>query len=96
VKVVYECYAAYPGHRCLSESLRPSHGCIELGRKIPTLNVESAVARSLDGDVGILFRMSAVELYPEILDPCTPYRWRVHRAGCAALTTALSGHRSPH
>jgi hypothetical protein len=71
--VVCEHCAAHSQHRCLSKSLRPSHGLIELGRKIPTLNVESAVARSLDGDAGVLSRTSAVELCLQILGPCTPY-----------------------
>jgi hypothetical protein len=71
--VVCERCVAHAQHWHLSESLWPSHGRIELGRKIPTLNVGLAVARSLDGDTGVLSRTSVVELCPEILGPCTPF-----------------------
>jgi hypothetical protein len=72
-EVVCKRCAAHPRHRCLSESLRPCHGRVKLGLEIPTLNIESAVTRSLDGGAGILSRTSAVELCPEIFGPCTPH-----------------------
>jgi hypothetical protein len=73
MEVVCECCAAHPRHRCLRESLRTCHGRVMLRHEIPTLNIESAVARSLDGGAGVLSRTSAVEFSPEIFGPCTPY-----------------------
>jgi hypothetical protein len=91
--VVCERCAAHPGHRCLNRSLRRRRYRSEFGIEFTTLDVELTTTRPLNGDTGVLSRTSAVELCPEILGPCTPHRWRVHRTGCAALTTALPGHR---
>jgi hypothetical protein len=76
-------------------SLRLRYYRVKLGIKVPTLDVESALTRPLDGDAGVLSCTPAVEFRPQIFGPSTPHCWRVHRAGCAALTATLLGRRSP-
>jgi hypothetical protein len=87
--VVCERGAAHPGHRCLGRSLRGRSHHSEIGIEVATLDTEPATTRPLNGDTGVLSRTSAVELRPEVLGPCT------HRAGRAALMTALPGGRPP-
>jgi hypothetical protein len=60
MKVVWEHCTAHPGHWSLGESLRLWHSRVKLGLEVPTLDVEPAHVRPLDGDVGILSCTSAI------------------------------------
>jgi hypothetical protein len=93
--MVYERCAAHPSHRGLDVSLRLRYCCVELGVKVPTLDVEPVLTRPLHGEAGVLSCTSAIEFRLQIFSPSSPHCWRVHRAGCAALTATLHGRRSP-
>jgi hypothetical protein len=94
-EVVYERCLAHPSHRGLDMSLQLWYSRIELRLEVPTLEVEPALTRPLHSDAGVLSRMSAVELGPQVFGPCIPHCWGVHRAGCATLTMMLPGHGPP-
>ena len=90
--------AAHSGYRGTHSRPGISRGlggcCFQVSAKVATLDVESSVARAIDGDASVLARTSAAEFCPQVLGTCSPYRGRVHRRGCPALTlvVAMSHH----
>ena len=96
-EVIREHSTAYPSHRGarLYPGIHRRLGChhVQTSVEVATLDVETALARPLDGDAGILSCAPAVELRPQVFCSCTPHGRGAHGRRRPALTLAVRYHR---
>lgn len=86
--MIHKRSVAYSSHRYADPGIswRRWCWCTEVGIKVPTLDVLSALMRPLRGNTGILAHTSTVELCPQVLSSCVPHRGWVHEGRCLMLT----------
>src|SRR6185312_8521580 len=96
-EVIRERSTAYPSHRGtrLYPGIHRRLGChrVQISVEVATLDVETALSHPLHGDAGILSRVLAVELRPQVFCSCTPHGGGAHGHRRTALTLVVRYHR---